>query len=334
MLTMLIKKVRYLLSLLTVLAPFYSSATTASASEEIYTIIGANGQTGSIVARSLLAQRKSVRVVLHKPEQAESWQTLGADVRIADVGDKAALREAFSGSHKAYLLNPPVFDYGDPLARFTQVNIAMVEAADEAEVQHVVALSCIGAHLDRGTGGVLYAYDLEQKLKGYRGKSTIVRVPGFMENWNRSLESVFKDSVLPTMHVPANRPMPMVSVKDIGDIVADCLIREPGSNSIIELYGPREYSPDDVAGALSSILKKPINAFAIPRENWETILLTSMNSKLTALMCEMYDGMNTEYIAFEGRECEMRRGTVSLEEALSKGVEAYLKNTQRAFGDK
>ena len=70
----LTKKVKSLLSLLVIIPTIYS-VVPVSASEELYTIIGANGNTGSVVAKSLLAQGKSVRVVLHKPEQAERWQS-------------------------------------------------------------------------------------------------------------------------------------------------------------------------------------------------------------------------------------------------------------------
>lgn len=62
----------------------------------MYVITGANGQTGSVVANTLLAQGKLVRVVLHRPEQTATWTDRGAEVRIADMADEAALAEAFT----------------------------------------------------------------------------------------------------------------------------------------------------------------------------------------------------------------------------------------------
>ena len=249
---------------------------------------------------------------------------LGADVRIADVGDKAALREAFSGSQKAYLLNPPALHYDDFIARTAQVNAAMVEAANEAGIRHVVALSSISAYLNRGTGCVLALYGLEQELKGFRGKSTIVRAPFFMENWVQQLAVVLKDSIVPSMHVPLNYSIPMAAAEDIADVVTDCLVREPSETSIVELYGPKDYTPQDVAGAFSSILHKPITAFAVLREGWEPMFASLFNPRSAAILCELYDGANTGLTVFEGTH-ETRRGKVTLEEALLKSVEAYSK---------
>lgn len=328
----IIKKVRYILSLLIFFAPISSAM---EDDKEIYTIVGANGQTGSLVARSLIDHRKTVRVVLHKQEQAESWQKLGADVKIADIGDKAALREALSGSHKVYLLSPPTHFYEDQLVRSALVNNNMVEAANEAGIKYVVALSSMGAHLDRGTGVILHTYDFEQKLKNYKGKSTIIRVSAFMENWNRALGVVFKDSTLPSMYVPVDRPQPFVSAIDIADVVTDCLMREPRENSIIELTGPKDYSPVDAAEVLSNILHKPIKAFDVPRDKWGSVFAAANGfpPKTVENVCEMYDAINNGIRVFEGKH-EVMRGKISLEEALSKGVEAYLKNTQKASEDK
>ncbi len=326
------KKIIYLLSLS---ISFINFSFAMEGDKEIYTIIGANGQTGSRIARSLLDQQESVRVVLHKPEQAESWQELGADVRIADVGDKEALRKAFSGSHRAYLLNPAAYHHEDYLARSVQVSAAMVEAANEAGINYVVALSSWGGQLDSGTGVILNAHHFEQKIKKeFRGKSTIIRPAGFMENWTWVLGAVFSNSILPTMYLPVDRPMPMVSVIDIADVVTDCILNKPKDNSIIELYGPRNYSPVDAAEALSSILDKPIKAVTVPRENWaSTFARSGFPQKTVELQCEMYDASNNGYLRFEGIH-ETRHGKVTLEEALKIGVKAYSEKTQKTSEEK
>ena len=73
-------------------------------SNEIYVILGARGNTGSIVANVLLAKGKKVRVVGRDPKRLQRFVDKGAEAFIADMGDATALTEAFSGARAAYLM--------------------------------------------------------------------------------------------------------------------------------------------------------------------------------------------------------------------------------------
>ena len=75
----------------------------------MFIVLGASGNTGKVVAETLLAQKKKVRVVLRDAAKGQAWKEAGADVSIADVEDGAALKRAFSGAEGAYVLLPPNF---------------------------------------------------------------------------------------------------------------------------------------------------------------------------------------------------------------------------------
>src|SRR5216683_397932 len=51
----------------------------------MFVVLGATGNTGSVAASTLLAQGKSVRVVVHNAAKGEAWKAKGADVAVADV---------------------------------------------------------------------------------------------------------------------------------------------------------------------------------------------------------------------------------------------------------
>jgi uncharacterized protein YbjT (DUF2867 family) len=97
---------------------------------------------------------------------------------------------------------------------------------------------------------VLGLRDAEAAFTRGRAAATFVRAAYFMENWGGSLFGVAQ-GVLPSFLL-ADKAIPLVATRDIG-IAAARLLAEGGSGKrVIELAGPREYSPRDVAAALAS----------------------------------------------------------------------------------
>src|SRR6201998_739786 len=70
-------------------------------------ILGASGNTGSIVANFLLSKGKKVRVVGRDSGRLQRFVDKGAEAFTATVSDATALTRAFSGARAAYLLLPP-----------------------------------------------------------------------------------------------------------------------------------------------------------------------------------------------------------------------------------
>ena len=69
----------------------------------MFVVLGASGNTGKVVAETLLRQKKKVRVVLHDAAKGKAWGEAGADLAIANVDDGAALERAFSGAEGVYV---------------------------------------------------------------------------------------------------------------------------------------------------------------------------------------------------------------------------------------
>ena len=66
----------------------------------MFVVLGANGRAGGETARALIELRKPVRVVLRRPEQADRWTKLGAEVAIASIEDVPGLAAALRGVGK------------------------------------------------------------------------------------------------------------------------------------------------------------------------------------------------------------------------------------------
>ncbi|WP_433971133.1 hypothetical protein [Tunturiibacter lichenicola] len=89
----------------------------------------------------------------------------------------------------------------------------------------------------------------------------------------------------------------------------------------IEVAGPQQYSPNDVARALSSSLGRTIEAVAVPREKWaEFFVGQGMPEGRTEPRAEMVDGFNSRWIHFGVPGTEHITGAVSLTSVIAKLV--------------
>src|SRR5258706_15584154 len=153
--------------------------TSAVVANGMYVILGASGNTGSIIATSLLLKAKKMRVVGRDGGRLQRFVDKGAKALTADLSDVAALPKAFSGAHAAYLMLPPAKSREDQ----EQESTAIAQAAKESGLRYAVNLSSNGAQGPEGTGPVAGLHSLEQKLNAISGLNVLhLRAAYFMEN--------------------------------------------------------------------------------------------------------------------------------------------------------
>jgi uncharacterized protein YbjT (DUF2867 family) len=282
----------------------------------MFAVLGAAGNTGKVVAETLLRQKKKVRIVLHDASKANVWREAGADVAIADVEDRLALERAFNGAEGVYVLLPPNFSSSHVLADNSRRTSIIAAAVEAARVPHVVLLSSIGAQQANGTGPVLGLHNAEAVFRQGKGDATFIRAAYFMENWGGSLYAVAQ-RVLPTFLV-ADKAIPLVATRDIG-VAAARLLAEGGSGKrVIELAGPREYTPRDVAAAVGRIVEMAIDVQQAPEEAMAPALMgAGMNAEWARLFQELTHGLNANIVVWEGGH-PLWRGETDLHAVLAK----------------
>src|SRR5207244_12683125 len=97
----------------------------------MYVILGATGNTGSVVARKLLDKGKRVRVVGRDNQKLAPFVNRGADAFAADVHDTDALSRAFAGAQGRYALIPPDMGSPDFRARRARGTEAIAQALEQ-----------------------------------------------------------------------------------------------------------------------------------------------------------------------------------------------------------
>jgi uncharacterized protein YbjT (DUF2867 family) len=282
----------------------------------MFAIAGVTGNTGSVVAETLLAAKHPVRVVLRDATKAAAWQAKGAEIAIAAFDDAAALTRAFSGAAGAYVLNAPNVQSTTPLESNAQITAALATAIRAAKVPHVVHLSSVGAQHADGTGPIKGLYVTERELAATGTALTSLRASYFMENGGASLGALAQ-GIFPVF-VPVDLRFSQVATRDIGRTAAAALIEGPHGRQIIELVGPKDYSANDTAGLLSTITGKTITAVCAPLDAVvPTLTGFGISAQVAALFREMYEGITSGKVALEGGSARLVRGTIPMEDVLA-----------------
>jgi uncharacterized protein YbjT (DUF2867 family) len=280
----------------------------------MFVITGATGNTGSAAAKALLSAGKQVRAVVRDAKKAEALKALGAEVFVADITDPAALERAVAGAEGVYFLSPPDMtakNFVEDRKALTEKQIATFA---RAKVPHVVLLSSVGAQHPGGSGPIRTVHNAEQQLRRAGIPSTFVRASYFVENWGAVAHPVKQDGVLPSF-IALDRATPMVSTQDIGKTAAQALLDGPRGVRVIELAGPTDPTPNEIAATFAKILGRPVKAVAAPvAAVVPTFTSFGISQNVAELFQEMYEGFASGHVVAESGE--HARGTTSLEDTL------------------
>jgi NAD(P)H dehydrogenase (quinone) len=286
----------------------------------MFVVAGVTGNTGSVVAQTLLDRKQPVRVIVRTADKGAIWEAKGADVAVASLDDAQALTKAFEGVRGAYLLVPPNYQAASYLEDRKKVADALAKAVKTSGLGHVVFLSSVGAHLPDGTGPIRIVRYGEQQLGAAAKNLTILRPPSFIDNWAPVLGAAKAQGLLPSFITP-DRTIPMISTRDIGRIAAEQLIAGGQGRKVLELSGPEDYSPNDVAATLGKILKHPVTVQQAPLTAVvPTYKSFGFSDDAARLFEEMYRGFEQGTIGFEKTGATHLRGKVTLAEALAQLV--------------
>ena len=144
-----------------------------------YVILGATGNTGSIIADFLLSKGENVRVVGRDVGRLQRFVRKGAEAFPADMTDAAALTKAFTGARAAYAILPPLHSREEQ----EQQSDAIAKGVKESGLRYAVHLSSYGAQVPQGTGPVTGLHSSEEKLNAINGLNVLhLRAAYFMEN--------------------------------------------------------------------------------------------------------------------------------------------------------
>ena len=264
--------------------------------DAMYVILGASGNTGSIIADSLLLRREKVRVVGRDEGRLQRFVRKGAEAFTGDVSDAAALTKAFGGARAAYLMSPPAKSREDQ----ERDSDAIAKAVEESGLRYAVHLSGYGAHVPEGTGPIVGLHSTEQKLNAISGLNVLhLRAAYFMENNLAAISmihgmGVFGNALLPDLKLP------MIATRDVGDYAAQRLLDlDFSGKQTRELLGERDLSMTEATAVIARGIGKPDLGYEQFPYDQVQQALTQMGvpPKVAALYIEMYKAINAGVVA-------------------------------------
>jgi len=263
----------------------------AVSTDAVYVILGASGNTGSIIVDSLLSKGKKVRVVGRDLRRLHRFVRQGAEAFTAYVSDAAALTKAFSGARAAYLMSPP------PKSREDQEreSDAIAKAVTESGLRYAVHLSSCGAQVPEGTGPIAGLHSSEQKLNAISGLNVLhLRAAYFMENNLAAIDMIHGMGMFGSALLSGLK-RPMIATRDVGDYAAQRLVDlDFSGKQTRELLGERDLSMTEVTAVIARGIGKPdLRYEQFSHDQVQQVLTQNgIPPKGAAMYIEMYKAIN------------------------------------------
>jgi len=292
----------------------------------IATVLGASGNTGSVVAQRLRAAGTDVRAFARSADKLTTLTKQGAKAVTGDVLNARDLTAAFRGSDIIYAMVPPQYGAPDPVAYYDQVAASLGTAIAESGVRRVVLLSSLGGELPSGTGIVVGLNHAEERLKALPGLDLLILRPGyFYENFFGSMQMIQGMGVNGGA-TKADVPMVMISAGDIGDLAARAMLAGDFSGtSVRELFGPRDLTMSQATRILGEKIGKPDLAYQqFPNEG---VIAGLKQAGFSEGVAKSFVGMSEAFNAGRVRASQPRTpantGKTTFEEFAGEFAQAY-----------
>jgi uncharacterized protein YbjT (DUF2867 family) len=273
----------------------------------MYVVLGATGNTGSVVAKALLDGGHKVRVVGRSKERLAGFVILGAEAFEANLTDSRALTQAFTGARAVYSLLPPDLASTDYRAHQDKETNSIAHALEAAGVTHLVALSSFGADKPAKTGPVAGLHAMEQRFRQIQKLNALyLRAGYFMENTLPQV-GIIKSVGMMAGPVRADLALPMIASRDIGAAAADALVKlDFTGQQARELLGHKDLTYSQMAKITGAAIGMPdLTYLQLPAEQVvQAMTQMGFSENMATLMCEMSDALNSGYM----RALEPRSG--------------------------
>jgi uncharacterized protein YbjT (DUF2867 family) len=265
----------------------------------MYVVLGATGNTGKVVAETLLDGGQKVRVVGRSKARLAGFSILGAEVFEANLADSAALTKAFTGARAVYALVPPDLAGTDYRAEQDAMTSSVARALEAAGVTHVVALSSFGADKPDKTGPVVGLHVMEERFSQIpKLNALFLRAGYFMEN-TLPQAGIIKNVGMMAGPVRADLALPMIATRDIGAAAADALTKlELTGHQTRELLGHKDLTYTQMAKIIGAAIGIPnLTYIQLPAEQViQAMTQMGMSKNMATLLCEMADALNSGYM--------------------------------------
>ena len=259
-----------------------------------YVITGSIGHISKPITEALAKAGHQVTVITSSENKVADIEALGAKAAVGSVEDADFLTQTFAGADAVYLMIPPKWGVNGWRAYQNQVGDNYINAIKANDIQYVVLLSSIGAHLPDGVGPVTGLYDVEQKLKAVPGLNAVFLRPSYfmynlfgmvgMVKGMGMMGSNFGDDALVLVHT-----------SDIADAAIDELLQLGFTGQRVRYVAGDERTGADIAKVLGEAVGKPETPWIVfsDEQNKQGMLQAGLNEEMADQYTQMGASLRT-----------------------------------------
>lgn len=236
-------------------------------------VVGATGVVGGMITRGLLEQGREVRILVRRDSpssqlvqqglatSAEELIASGAHAVHGDLRDRASLDAALEGVDAVISTANSATRGGadNPQSVDLEGNRNLIEAARDANVEHLVFISQLGADPDHPTLFMRAKGQSESALRASGIGYTILAPTAFMEFWPAMVVGMPALQGRPvTLVGEGNRRHSFVSNRDVASFAVAAVGNPAARNRHLAIGGPEALSWRDVVATYERVLGRSI----------------------------------------------------------------------------
>ena len=267
-----------------------------------FIVTGSLGNISKLLAQELVQKGHRVTVISSKLEKQKDIEAIGASAAIGTLEDVDFLVSTFTGADAVYCMVPPndYFDLSlDLIAYYCRIGNNYAQAIHQSGVKRVVNLSTFGAHLEKGSGILFGAHNVEKILNELSSDVAIthIRPTSFYYNLYGYVDTI-KNQGFIAANYGAEKIIPWVSPIDIAAAIAEELVT-PFVGRKVRYVASEELTGNETASILGAAIGKPdLKWRIITNEQMLSGLEgAGMNSQIAAGLVEMYASLYNGLLA-------------------------------------
>ena len=222
-------------------------------------VSGSHGRTGKAIVAALAARDARVTAFVRDPGQETEMIALGAaEVAVGDMLEPATISAAVQGKDAVVHIGPPMHPDEKTITGY------FVDAAGDAAVSKFIYYSVMHP-LRREVRHHRLKLDTEELLIESGLPYTIVQPIRYMQH----LELIWKRVIDEGVHaMPFNTRLKfnVADLLDLAEATAIVTTEDGWLSGTFELAGPQALSQTDMAGIISGVLGRPVEAQQVPIE--------------------------------------------------------------------
>jgi len=263
-------------------------------------VTGPTGTVGSALLPQLPSQGATVRALAHSPASRSLIEGHGAEAVDGDFDQSSSLERAMDGCEQLFLLSPAGPEQPQREQR-------AIDIARSVGVQHVAALSVMGASHSSPVAFARWHAEIDDYLAGSGLDYTILRPAGFMQTHLLPVETVTREGVWYGMC--GDGVAGFIDARDVAAVAAHVLTTPGHTGATYELTGPAPISMPRAAAALSQVLGHQVRYIDVPADQYRANLgQAGLPDWIVNSLVGLYQGIRQGHAATVTNEVEKATG--------------------------